>query len=260
MSVPARPASTVCLLREGGTGTEVLMVRRSESARYMGGVWVFPGGVVDEEDDGDLAHSVVAASGDADVRWLAAGLRELVEEVGLWITTEGVRTTEPIHDVFAAAAAREVRLDGDALTCFARWITPAPLPLRFDTKFYVARVEAGHDPSYDPKELSAVSWVRPSQALGRAERGEWSVAFPTRKTLSLLAETPATTFIDGARDMPVEAVQPRVTIEGGELLVLLPEDEGFVAAGAAESDPAFIARLHDALRLGGVPRREPDHL
>jgi 8-oxo-dGTP pyrophosphatase MutT (NUDIX family) len=49
-SIP-RPAATIVLLRRGGRhrdrGVEVLMVRRSDAARFMPGVWVFPGGAIE---------------------------------------------------------------------------------------------------------------------------------------------------------------------------------------------------------------------
>jgi 8-oxo-dGTP pyrophosphatase MutT (NUDIX family) len=50
-----RLAATVILLRRGGKhrerGVEVLMLRRSEEARFMPGVWVFPGGTVEADED-----------------------------------------------------------------------------------------------------------------------------------------------------------------------------------------------------------------
>lgn len=243
MTAPARPASTICLLREGDAGTEVLMVRRAESARFMGGVWVFPGGVLDEEDDGELARSVVLATDPAELRWVAACLRELVEEVGLWITTDGVRTTEPTDQVFGRAAAEGTVLDGGALACFARWITPAPLPMRFDTKFYVAVVARGHDPAYDPRELAGVCWVEPTLALELHDRGEWVVAFPTRKTLSVLESATPSGFVARARDSDVEVVQPRIVIDGDDVRFLVPGDEGFETALDEELDPDDLQRL-----------------
>ena len=42
-----RQAATVILLRGGAEALEVLLVRRTPKARFMGGVWVFPGGAVD---------------------------------------------------------------------------------------------------------------------------------------------------------------------------------------------------------------------
>src|SRR3977135_2940249 len=66
-----RQAATVILLRGGAQALEVLLVRRSPQARFMGSVWVFPGGAVDAgEGEGDAAHRIAA-------------VRELQEEAGL---------------------------------------------------------------------------------------------------------------------------------------------------------------------------------
>ena len=49
-----RPAASVVLLRRGGKhqdrALEVLLLKRTEEAKFMPGVWVFPGGAVDPED------------------------------------------------------------------------------------------------------------------------------------------------------------------------------------------------------------------
>src|SRR5437870_12110881 len=66
-----RQAATVILLRGGAQALEVLLVRRTPQARFMGGVWVFPGGAVDaDEGDGDDAHRLAA-------------IRELREEAAI---------------------------------------------------------------------------------------------------------------------------------------------------------------------------------
>ena len=69
------------LLRGGTDALEVLLVQRNPQARFMGGVWVFPGGAVDAgEGEGDAAHRVAA-------------VRELQEEAGIVVavfsTTDG---------------------------------------------------------------------------------------------------------------------------------------------------------------------------
>ena len=45
-----RPAATVLLLREENGELEVLMMRRGAGLAFMAGMWVFPGGRVDEAD------------------------------------------------------------------------------------------------------------------------------------------------------------------------------------------------------------------
>src|SRR5947199_10231684 len=68
-----RQAATVIVLRGGADALEVLLVKRTPAARFMGGAWVFPGGAVDStEGEGDAAHR-------------AAALRELAEEAGIAI-------------------------------------------------------------------------------------------------------------------------------------------------------------------------------
>src|SRR5919201_551312 len=56
-----RQAATVIVLRGEHELLEVLLVRRTPKARFMGGVWVFPGGAVDTtEGAGDTAHRIAA--------------------------------------------------------------------------------------------------------------------------------------------------------------------------------------------------------
>src|ERR671917_2192504 len=45
-----RQAASVIVLRGGGDGLEVLLLRRNPASRFMGGAWVFPGGAVDVSD------------------------------------------------------------------------------------------------------------------------------------------------------------------------------------------------------------------
>ena len=69
-----RPAASVVLLRRGGRhrdrALEVLLLKRTEEARFMPGVWVFPGGGLDAVDgEGEAGHR-------------ACAVRELAEETG----------------------------------------------------------------------------------------------------------------------------------------------------------------------------------
>ena len=45
-------ASTVLLLRPSASGPEVLLLKRNSNARNMADVWMFPGGKVEEDDQG----------------------------------------------------------------------------------------------------------------------------------------------------------------------------------------------------------------
>ena len=244
-----RPASTVCLLRDA-PALQVLMTRRPDSARFMAGAWVFPGGAVDTEDWA-TDDTTVAPVPEEDRGWRAAGLRELAEEVGIWVTTAGTYVAALSGDVYTVLREGRRVLDTSALVCFANWITPAPLPVRFDTRFYATAVDAGIEPCVEGTEVDAASWVTPTAALEHAERAEWLVAFPTRKTLERLAGfSSSRDFLDDARAMDeVPAVQPRLLIEGGRVSVVLPGDPRFSDAGRHELDPAFLDRLVEARRV-----------
>ena len=59
-----REAATICLVRDANLGPEVLMVQRSDRARFMPDAWVFPGGVVDDGDASPEAFAAVRTSDD----------------------------------------------------------------------------------------------------------------------------------------------------------------------------------------------------
>src|SRR5450755_4580770 len=149
-ATPPRQAATVILLRGGAEQLELLLVRRTPDARFMGGVWVFPGGAVDAgEGDGDDAHR-------------AAAIRELREE---------------------ATIALE---DPDTLVKFSRWITPAEVRTRFDTHFFLAPLPDGQEPQVDGEECVDLSWFTPAAALEAHRRETIVLVFPTIKHLEQL--------------------------------------------------------------------------
>ena len=55
---PLRPAATILLLRDAAPGIEVLMTRRSLTASFAPGAYVFPGGALDPADQSPAARAV----------------------------------------------------------------------------------------------------------------------------------------------------------------------------------------------------------
>ena len=187
-----RPAATVILLRRGGKHVErslqVLLVRRNPEARFMPGVWVFPGGAVDSADgDGEAAHR-------------AAAVRELAEEAG-------------------------IDLPADELVPYSRWITPKAVPIRFDTRFYLALAPAHSPPRPDGSETVDAGWFEPRGALDSHHAGELPLVFPTIKHLeSLVGFANAEEAIRAAKGREVKPVEPRVIEGGGERRIVLPDE------------------------------------
>jgi len=189
---PPRQAATVILLRGGEDRLEVLLVRRTPRARFMGGVWVFPGGAVDaHEGDGDQAHR-------------AAAIRELREEAAISLQ------------------------DPDALVKFSRWITPAQVKIRFDTHFFLAPLPDGQEPQVDGEEVIELGWFTPEQALDAHHAGKIALVFPTIKHLEQLGGFASVEqLLEHARGRDVQPVEPKVFLEGEVARVLLPGDPGY---------------------------------
>lgn len=158
---PAIAAATVVLLRNAEDGIETLMLRKNSKIAF-GGMWVFPGGRV---DDGDR---------------IGGGA--------------------PLDDVDAArnAAAREAReeaeieVDPDSMVVFAHWIPPAIAPKRYATWFFAARVgdrpERDETVRIDQGEIVEGEWMTPETCLQRHHEGEVELAPPTWVTLATLRE------------------------------------------------------------------------
>ncbi len=209
---PTRAAATIILLRRGGKHAdrelEVLLVQRNPTARFMPGVWVFPGGAVEADE---LISGVAGAETDLaadELAHRAAAVRELEEEAG-------------------------IALGSDAeLWLWSRWITPEPVPIRFDTRFYMALAPAHSPPTPDGSEIVDAAWVNPAKALRQGESGDLDLVFPTIKQLEALAPfATADDAIAAARQTTVVPVMPRIlpdpdADEGWRML--LPGDEGYI--------------------------------
>lgn len=187
-----RQAASIILLRGGSEALELLLVQRDPDARFMGGVWVFPGGAVDaHEGEGDDAHR-------------AAAVRELAEEASV------------------------AGVDASAIVKFSRWITPPEVSIRFDTHFFLAPAPDGAEPRVDGRECVDLGWFTPQGALDAHERGDILLVFPTIKHLEQIAPFPtADELISFARGREVVPVEPKVVITGEVARVLLPGEPGY---------------------------------
>jgi 8-oxo-dGTP pyrophosphatase MutT (NUDIX family) len=150
---PAIPAATVVLLRDRSSQLEVLMLHRTSQIAF-GGMWVFPGGRIDEADyDADRDANVAARN---------AAVRETREEAGLTLKSDG-------------------------FVWFAHWTPPAGTPKRYATWFFAARADSC-DVTVDGGEIQSYRWLAPASALERHTAGEIDLAPPTWVTLYQLTK------------------------------------------------------------------------
>ena len=197
---PTRPAATVLLLRDGEQGLEVLMTRRSATASFAPGAYVFPGGVIDEADALAHAHATRRPSqSDAQLTQAIAAIRESFEELGVLLarhadgrpaTAADIAALDRAKPLAAQCAARGLTLAAADVYTLAHWITDRDLPRRFDVAFLVARMPEGQAPVADEAEQFEPVWVRPADALARHEAGQFFMIFPTLRTLERLQAYP----------------------------------------------------------------------
>lgn len=238
------PAATVVVFRraEHGGPPELLMITRARAMAFAGGAAVFPGGRVDPAD-----RALAEASGFPDADEAAhrvAAIRETLEETGLAIGLLGAVTADDARraramlleheDLAPVIAEMGWSLDLDALVPFARWHPKnEKLPRVFDTRFYLADLGTGAvEVEIDATENTRLFWVSAAEALERAQRGELTVIFPTRRNLERLAQF--ATFAEArahAEAVPVRTITPWMEQRDGAPWLAIPADAGYPIDG-----------------------------
>lgn len=167
---PIRAAVTVVLQHDD----EMFMIRRQPALLSFPGYWAFPGGKVDPADAlaAPRTHAWCAGIEPPLVEALA---RELREEIGV--------------DLDAAAEAGEI----EALHLFGTALTPAIVPVRFNTLFFRLRLKKRPAITLDMGEVDAGRWARASDLLGEYRDGRLLLAPPTSAAIELFAAGGGTT-------------------------------------------------------------------
>ena len=194
-----RPAATLALLRDAGSGPEVLMLQRTQNAAFLGGAYVFAGGALDPADeDGRIVARVRGLfEPNPPVAYWVAAIRECFEEAGVLLACDAQ------GQFISAARAAELQryrsrpfiellqdenlyLPASELAYCGHWITAPGRARRFDTRFFVAVAPEGQAGSHDASETVHHIWITPREALDRANRGEIELVHATRETLTTL--------------------------------------------------------------------------
>lgn len=269
-SVPIRAAATVMMI-DDRPDLQLLMMERNANTVFAGGMWVFPGGSVDKEDDSDAFRAIVDDRNDADasalmelerggLAYYVAAIRESFEEAGLLLArhqSEGhaLSFTDPAvaarfegyrdqvnaseADFLDIIRSEKLLLDTADMHYIARWITPVGPPRRFDARFFIARAPQGQVPLHDNRETVHSAWMSPKDILDRFEAGEMQVMSPTLTMIRALSQFSCTAEVIEAAEANQSDQRIRV-IEHNQAIVL-PGDEGYEQA--AETIEAGWLRL-----------------
>jgi 8-oxo-dGTP pyrophosphatase MutT (NUDIX family) len=183
------PAATVILIRDGDEGLETLMLRKNSKIAF-GGMWVFPGGRVDDTDRDALLTANSEHPLDEDQSHAAAqqaAVREAREETGLEISREDLVT-------------------------YSHWVPPPIAPRRFLTWFFLARAPSGKI-VIDQGEIRDHAWMRPVEALQRRDALGIELAPPTFVTLhELCSWSSVRRALEAVAARPAERFQTRISV------------------------------------------------
>ncbi|HMM50643.1 MAG TPA: NUDIX hydrolase [Burkholderiaceae bacterium] len=246
-----RPAATVVLLRDSDRGPEVLMLRRHGNSDVLGGVYVFPGGKLDDADSADASVARAGAPAEAlrerlgepglDARLAAAffvaACRETFEEASVLLARDAdallaERALRRAREgqLFAALLAElGLQLASDALVPFTRWITPkvpAMMNKRFDARFFAAALPGGQQARHDEHEATDSVWLTPREAIERYRRREIVLAPAQIMTLAQVGRRASVAeVLEEARRRPPPVIEPESFEAEGVRTAVYPGDE-----------------------------------
>ena len=234
-AAPARPSSTVILVRAGVSVPEIFMVKRHEASSF-GSAYAFPGGVLESADSNVHDFCTGLTSADANrllelnvggLDYFSAAVRELFEEAGVMLGSTKLSAPELEEartqlnedalqwDTFTQENKLQIRCD--QLHYFSFWITPDALPKRYSTRFFLAELPDGQHASHCGGELTDSCWLSANDVLAASVNEDMRVHYPTRKTLESLAPFESvSTLRDWARacgEAGVPCIHPAVVPE-----------------------------------------------
>lgn len=198
---PVHDAATVVLVRDTRAGLECLMLRKTRGQAF-GGLWVFPGGRVEDDDGTGLDGA------------RAAAVREAHEETGLDLTAAD-------------------------LVPFAHWNPPAEAPRRYATWFFLGALpEGAADVVVDGKEIGDHVWTTPTGAIERHAAGEIDLLPPTWVSLRRIAGLPdvAAALADVAAGV-VDHFTTRIADQDGVLVSMWEPDAAYESGDLAAPGP-----------------------
>jgi len=176
-----KKASSIVLVKGAPGEEEIVMGKRNKALKFMPGALVFPGGRVDRGDSRIVAAdqldaitreklntNMVGKVSPKSAHGLAiAAIRELCEETGLLVGKTS--QTPPKHKDWAVFSQNNMAPSINPLRLLARAVTPPGVHRRFDTWFFVMRLEEQHlvpeEGFISSGELEDLQWIKPEDAM-----------------------------------------------------------------------------------------------
>ena len=204
------PAATLVLVRENQERLQVYLIKRSSQSGFMAGMYVFPGGTVDQGDYDERLWKKRARSAERQISHLltddisvsnaaasaSAAIRECLEEAGVFLAQTDSQHTQKLKRITGQAQSSERksgwfshavqtdewRLDIGALQTWSHWVTPPQMKRRYDTRFFLGTMPSGQTCRPDGREATDGVWVTPAEALEKNLKGRLPLSPPTLVT------------------------------------------------------------------------------
>ena len=269
-TVPIRPAATVMMVRDHDGHLEVFMLRRTGSASFGAGMYVFPGGRVDDVDHAseiepfcrgldDAAASAQLGMRSGGLAYWVAAIRECFEETGILLAErrnggELDLDDDDRHGVHEGTLSMvelcrrdDLILELSTTQYVDHWITPMGEKRRFDTRFFVTEAPDDQEGVHDDQETVASLWVRPAEALTMMDEGELQMMPPTVANLRwLLQYDDAGAAVDaGASVTDVVPILPKLRYDDDGRIcgISRPGDDDYDSVEVDDPELAKITHL-----------------
>jgi 8-oxo-dGTP pyrophosphatase MutT (NUDIX family) len=252
---PLRKASTVILARENNNALEIYLLRRSTKSGFMGGLYVFPGGVADPEDFGidawapyiDMEQDQIekqlgghSISKEDIMGFSIAAIRETLEEAGVFIASGKNKTKKDIQDICAHRLNKDLpkswfktkimsedwTLSFSSLGKWSHWVTPKLMKKRFDTRFFIVFMPEDQACVPDNMETKHGIWMTPENALEQNLNAKVPMSPPTVVTMTQLLKF--NTFHELKRDIQTrvwgDPIAPHLVVSPKGPVIIEPWD------------------------------------
>lgn len=272
-----KDAATVVLVRPAKAGGwEIFLARRHQKQAFMAGAYVFPGGQLEGNDSGPQLENYIKTADVFDpcrllqdsslpkekaLGFFIAAIRETFEEAGILLGGSATGKFVSFYDekvfkrfndyrrelntsqiTLAEIARKEkILLFPDTLIPYAHWITPEFERMRFNARFFLAKLPPDQTPVADAVELTESLWVTPQKALELQRERKILLMPPTLKTIEeLSAFSEIDELFKAAKEKIIYPVLPQLA---GNSLKLPHDPEYSIEAYKRPPKPSEPSRI-----------------
>ncbi|MSR49107.1 MAG: NUDIX domain-containing protein, partial [Gemmataceae bacterium] len=197
------PAASIILEDRYSPGS-IYLVQRAKALKFLGGFHAFPGGKVDPPD------AEIAQSQNLWDIAVVAAIRELFEETGVLLCRDSSNNSIKSSPQLAQIRCDllEKRSDFASIIRDNNWVlsasdlypigyftTPLFSPMRFETRFFLAKIPSGQTPEVFENELENGVWGTPAEHLKKWYADDILISPPVLALLEKLNKSPASDWL-----------------------------------------------------------------